>query len=246
MRHRVNFLVLTAIAAVVIGAGACSSSGAPLTPTPTPIDPEALLLASGRLMKGLEAFHFRLSHESGATALLPNLLVDEVEGDVMKPNRISVRFTGTLGSLAFRADLITVGDASYMTNPLTGQWGPAPGEVSPLGFFSEIDSMMAQVDQVRLVSSDGRVHRLSGRIPAEGFGSAGRGGRERSQCRGGVRDRRRELSSCKGDVRRQSHSCRVRWHGQGYHTLALWRACYNRAAPVVSPGITHIKLPGPK
>ena len=167
MRHRVNFLVLTAIAAVVIGAGACSSSGAPLTPTPTPIDPEALLLASGRLMKGLETFHFRLSHESGATALLPNLLVDEVEGDVMKPNRISVRFTGTLGSLAFRADLITVGDASYMTNPLTGQWGPAPGEVSPLGFFSEIDSMMAQVDQVRLVSSDGRVHRLSGRIPAE-------------------------------------------------------------------------------
>ena len=176
MRHRVNLLVLTAIAAVVMGAGACSPSGAPLTPTPTPIDPEALLLESGSgLMKRLETFHFRLSHKSGATALMPNLLVDEVEGDVMKPNRISVRFSGTLGSLAFRADLITVGDASYMTNPLTGQWGPAPGGVSPLGFFSEIDSMMAQVDQVKLVSSDGRVHRLSGRIPAEALArSSGR------------------------------------------------------------------------
>ncbi len=41
-------------------------------PTPTPVNPEAALRRSGEVMKGLEAFHFRLHHETGGLELLPS------------------------------------------------------------------------------------------------------------------------------------------------------------------------------
>ena len=182
MSLRSRLLALAVTAALLTGAEACSRSGTtstpvanaistPLpTPTPLPIDPRALLREAGRVMEDLSSFHFRLYHRSGGTHLLPNLIIEEAEGDVIKPDKVSVNFAGTFGAFAIRASLITIGDSSYMTNPLTGQWELVPTEVSPLGFFNPrrgIASMLSQVDQVTLLSSDGNVHRLAGTLAAE-------------------------------------------------------------------------------
>ena len=67
-------------------------------PTPTPINPVAALRRSGEVMKGLEAFHFRLHHEKGGLELLPGTLIREVEGDVVKPDGLSVSFSGSVGN----------------------------------------------------------------------------------------------------------------------------------------------------
>ena len=79
---------------------------------------------------------------------------------MVSPDSLAIEFAGTLGNFAVRSSLITLGDDSYMTNPLTGAWEQVSREVSPLGFFDPqrgIGSMMAEVRSPVLASmSDGQ------------------------------------------------------------------------------------------
>ena len=181
-------LALVTIAVVMLAAVACgrsdSSDTTPTiavtvvpTPTPTPVNPEAALKRSGEVMRSMKAFHFRIHHESGGLELLPGMVIDEVKGDVIKPDKLSITFSGSVGSgFAIKASLITLGDESYMTGPLTGEWTAGPTGVSALGFFDPsrgIEEMMSQVEQATLVSDDSdksRVYRIGGNLAAEALG----------------------------------------------------------------------------
>lgn len=143
-------------------------------PTPTPINPVAALRRSGEVMKGLEAFHFRFHHEKGGLELLPGTLIREVEGDVVKPDGLSVSFSGSVGTgFAIKASLIALGDEGYMTDPLTGKWTAGPTGVSALGFFDPsrgVEAMMSEVVQpalLRVDEDDGPSFTLAGRLAAE-------------------------------------------------------------------------------
>ena len=127
------------------------------TATATPINPSSLLKLSGEVMEGLETFHFRLDHRKGGLEFLPGLIINDIEGDVVKPDKISVSFNGLLGSgLAIKSSLIAFEDQVYMTNPLTGQWTAGPEAVNALGFFNPnqgVQMMMSQISQLTLVNS---------------------------------------------------------------------------------------------
>lgn len=171
-----RLVAMAAALALAVGAEACSRSASPSTPTPvptntpTPLNPEALLRQSGQAMESLASFQFRLGHKSGGTVFAPGLLIQEAEGTVIKPDKISAQFSGSLGGFAIRSGLVTLGGAGYMTNPLTGRWESVPTEVSPLGFFNPslgIAAIMSHVDQVGLLPDGKGVHKLKGRLPAE-------------------------------------------------------------------------------
>ena len=143
-------------------------------PTPTPINPEVTIKQSGQVMEGLKYFHFHLYHENGGMELLPGLVIEDVSGDVVNPDRLSVAFTGKYSKgYAVRASLITLGNDSYMTNPLTGQWEAWDTGVSPLGFFSPakgIKSMIARLAQVYQIKDEGQkpeVYRFGGVLATE-------------------------------------------------------------------------------
>ncbi len=173
----VTVTVVASLVAMLIAA--CGSSTAepaplPLAPTPVPIDPQEVLALSGQAMQALDTFHFRLEHDRGSSEMLPGLEVEEVDGVVANPDRISVSFTGAFGgSFAVRSRLITAGDKSYMTNPLNDRWEEVPPDVSPLGFFDPskgIGAMMDQVREANLVGQNDDQLSLSGRLPAEALG----------------------------------------------------------------------------
>ena len=156
------------------------TSTPPPTPTPTPIppDPDAVLSQAGKVMAGLSSFHFRLEHEEGNTEITTGLFIDDAEGNVVNPDKIAISFTGTFGrGFAIRSQLVTLGETSYMTNPLNGKWEAVPVEVSPLGFFSPtrgIAAMTAQVENPRLIPDSRRpprVLRLAGDLPAAALSS---------------------------------------------------------------------------
>ncbi|MCH7744444.1 MAG: LppX_LprAFG lipoprotein [Chloroflexi bacterium] len=182
---RSKFFLMSTVIAVMIGSFSCGGSETnpsksdtaatqtlPSTPTPspTPVNPQVLLEQSGQAMESLDSFHFLLEHPSGGTPLLPGLLITSAEGDVVKPDKISVDFGGAFGIVYVESSVVTLGDSSYMTNPLTGKWENVPTEVSPLGFFDPqrgVSAMMFQVTQASLISSDEGTYRLKGSLPAE-------------------------------------------------------------------------------
>ena len=170
-------VALSLLVAVAYACGGSGDDSSPAVvtspaPTPTPVNPKTLLEGSGRVMEGLGSFHFRLVHRSGSTPLpgFLGLALDEVEGDVVKPDKLSVRFGGAIGISYLESRLVTVGETSYMLNPLNARWEQVPPDVSPLGFFDPsrgISSMLERLASVSLLSGSAEVYRLEGSLPAE-------------------------------------------------------------------------------
>ena len=141
------------------------------TPTPVPFDPTAVLERSGMAMQDLDSFRFELTHNEGGTQFIPGLVVEEAQGDVVKPDRLSLKFSGIFGGgYAIKSTLISVSGTTYMTNPLTGAWQEMDDTVSPLGFFNPavgIAAMMLQLeDEEEVETGRDDVHRLTGTLPA--------------------------------------------------------------------------------
>ena len=88
-------------------------------------------------MGSLNTFNFRLYHDVGSLEILQGLLIDRVSGKVVNPDRLSMEFVGSFGGgYSIKSEVITVGDQTYMTNPLTGNWEASDASISPVGFFS--------------------------------------------------------------------------------------------------------------
>ena len=169
--RRAILLFLSLIAPISLGIAGCSDSpSSPVAPTaapsptatpvptPTPINVEDILRRSGEATSQLRTFRFRLEHNNdGSTPFSDTLDITEAEGDVANPDAISISFSGKFsGRFAIRASLVTIGDESYMTNPLSGDWERIAAEVSPLGFFDPqrgIGAMMTGLRSPALTSN---------------------------------------------------------------------------------------------
>ena len=167
-------IVATIALAVACGRNSDEGSLAIAVPSPTPINPQVILERSGEAMEALESFHFRLIHESGGTPLGQGLVIREVQGDVARPDKISLEVSGLAGSFAMRLSLITIGDNGFISNPITGEWEPVPADVSPLGFFEPtrgVSEIMRRIESPRLISADDDSYAISGTIASEGLAS---------------------------------------------------------------------------
>ena len=165
---------LGALTLAVLTLTACSDTSPPATPaptaTPTPINPQAILDDCGRAMSALASFRFRIEHEGdGGTPLAQGMTLTEASGSVENPDRLAVDFSGTAGNFAVKGSLVAVGDAVYMTNPLSGEWHAVSSALNPLEFFNPsggIADILAQVQDAALISHDAAQYRISGRLPA--------------------------------------------------------------------------------
>ncbi len=98
-------------------------------PTATPGATEILDRASQRLA-ATEALHFTLAVE-GETYIDTSRTIRLLgaEGDVQRPDRVQTTFSAqVLGTATVSMQLIAVGEETWTTNILTGNWGPAPPE----------------------------------------------------------------------------------------------------------------------
>ena len=172
--YRATLLFLSMVVFILLAIAGCSErasspsepTAAP-PPTPTPVNVEDLLRRSGEATSQLDTFHFRLEHnDGGSTPFSDTLAVTEAEGDVVSPDSVSISVSGTFsGMFAMRSSLITIGDESYMTNPLSGDWEEVAAEVSPLGFFDPqqgIGAMMTDLRNPALVSKSDNEFRIEG------------------------------------------------------------------------------------
>ena len=116
--------------AALISVAGCGSE-----PQPTPVaatkTPQEILEAASTRLAETGSVHFTLDVsgdtfiDSGKTIRLLG-----AEGDLVRPDRVQTTFQAEVLGRAVSLQLITIGEQSWTTNILTGEWGPAPLEFS--------------------------------------------------------------------------------------------------------------------
>ena len=147
-----KYISITAlmIIALTIGLGCAESEVVPVEK-----EPEAVKLTvsdeiskSGEYMTTLKSFHFKMTHEVGATEFLPGLNVEAVSGDVQPPELLAAEFVGMFGAFPIRSMLVAVGKDNYLTNPLTGVWEQIEPTVNLGGFFNTSEGMASLLEKM--------------------------------------------------------------------------------------------------
>lgn len=114
---------------LVLLVAACSGREERPTPTPTPTAQDWLERAVAAWNE-TESFHFTLVLADRTIALDESgaLSFDEVEGDVVAPDRLQAdaKIQTPFGSA--EVGYIAIGEAQWLTNPLSGRWEPAPAD----------------------------------------------------------------------------------------------------------------------
>ena len=169
---RSQLTLLAAVAFILMACGTDPAEPTPApSPTPLPPDPKDILERSGRAMGSLNTFNFRLYHDVGSLEILQGLLIDRVSGKVVNPDRLSMEFVGSFGGgYSIKSEIITVGDRTYMTNPLTGNWEASDASISPVGFFSPtrgIGEMLSLTQDASFIDADSEdgTYRIRGALP---------------------------------------------------------------------------------
>lgn len=125
------------------------------------VDAESVLRAASNRLTEVESLHFTLEvegdtyiDESGAIRLV------SAEGDLARPDRVAVEFQVSLfgaGTVSIR--MITVGEESWTTDLITGNWGEAPPEFGydPSKLYDNQDGLgpvMGKVDGPEIAGNE--------------------------------------------------------------------------------------------
>lgn len=172
MRVLLKTIFVAVLLAVAGAISACGEQGPPPSPTPTPVDPKVLVRQASQALGELDSFHFVLEHPEGGTPMLDVLLIQDAEGDVVKPDRLAVEFGGVFGgNIYIKANFISIGPDNFMTNPFSGAWERVPAEINPIAFFSPergITNITTSLQKLEILDSDDESGlRIAGLLPPQ-------------------------------------------------------------------------------
>jgi hypothetical protein len=150
-----------------IGLAACSP------PPPTP-DAAALVERAATRTANLRSAHFRLDVSNGAMLLGPSLEVTKAEGDVGRPDLLSMRATVRLGGLVVETEFRDTGGTSYILSPFSQRWEALGGPLTPVPLLDPQQGVPRLVRAIQSPSVTGSETvdtqsgwRVVGRIPAQ-------------------------------------------------------------------------------
>ena len=146
----------------------------PPAPTPTPITPRGILDRAAARMDKVNSMHFELAQEGGGTPLMLGLEMKRADGDVVRPDKLQVLINTTFMGMAVDVKLTTVGDQTFITNPLTRRDEPITSDFKVLSVFNPDTGIKAVLEAMNELSQredeqlDGRAcYRIGGKVPSK-------------------------------------------------------------------------------
>jgi len=103
-----------------------------------------IIAGASEKLTALNSFHFELDQEGGGTPIAMNLEMTDASGDIVRPDKLKIRvFAGFV-----EAEVITVGEVTFMTNPLTGKFEPLPNEFTAVQLFNPDTGIKAVIEKI--------------------------------------------------------------------------------------------------
>ena len=176
-RHRCGWVVLPAfVLLLLVSLAACSAAQPTPSPTPEPVDPRKELQRTVESLMGLETVSFDLEHIVGSTNILPGILMHRAYGRARVPGAfaLTVEAESLFPRSYLEIEMVSIDEASYMTNVLNGEWEQvAPGSLPiRLGEFgATLAGIVEQVQSPELLGQDRRdgvdLYHIGGDIVSE-------------------------------------------------------------------------------
>ena len=141
-------LVTAIILICFVFSGCTSKNSANLTPAD-------VLTKSYDSMQAAKSFHFLMEHDTSGTPIGKDILMTKLEGDIVSPDKLQAKITGTYSDMAIEVRLVTVADKTYMTNPLSGTWEVVPNSFEVLNDFDPSNGVASIIKGMTNVSDLG-------------------------------------------------------------------------------------------
>jgi len=136
---------------LLTGCGTKEESTPSLQPSPQPPPPltavEIIEKCSERIGT-LNYFHFELDQEGGGTPIAMGLEMSKASGDIARPDKLKIEISAIMLGMSLEVGVITVGETTYMTNPLTSQWEPLPNEFTAVKLFDPDTGITAIIGEI--------------------------------------------------------------------------------------------------
>jgi len=113
---------------------ACSGGDRPAPPPERPTAGE-VLARSSKAMADVTSFKFTLESQGGNTPIPAGLEMSGADGVMAQPDRLDVKVKARFAGFVVEVRVISVGEQTFMTNPLTGAWQRFDSALSPVAFF---------------------------------------------------------------------------------------------------------------
>ncbi len=111
---------------------------------------------ANKKMAGVTTFHLVLDKVGTLNVFGTALDINNVEGDVVKPDRLHVSMKAKLLSVLVDLQVINVGKQTYLTNPTNpNQWVKLSVESNPIAFFNPVNGITTILGQMRDVKKVG-------------------------------------------------------------------------------------------
>lgn len=116
------------------------------------------------------SFHVIVDIEN-VKAPATGMSLTSIDGDLIVPDRMRARVTGTFQGVPLRSELIVVGSDFYLKNPFSGAWQRVDVGTNPVAFFDPAEGVLAVIRGAVDLAHDGseRVddvdcYRLTGKV----------------------------------------------------------------------------------
>lgn len=110
-----SIVVILALVAVAVACG----GGGPAVPEPPPVGD--LVAGVAEAMASVDTARFEMER-SGAPVTVSGIVFDSAVGVYRAPDASKTVLTGSGGDLAVELGTISIGERTWLTNPLTGRW----------------------------------------------------------------------------------------------------------------------------
>lgn len=172
LRRDAVIRISRAVRVVLVACGTALLTACGEAPPP---DPAAILAHASTAANQVSSLHFRLHIEGGGIDLMAGVRATEIEGDVVRPDRLDAKVVAQLRRLTLRLEFRSIGADQWITNPLApGQWQQLPGAAIAgdlLDPHAGVTTLATAMTDVTLAGAetidDIEVHHLSGRMPNE-------------------------------------------------------------------------------
>ena len=138
------------------------------------ISAQAMLNKTRDAMSAKDSFGFLFTNVNGSISLPGGLELKRAEGLVSGPNMLQMDAEGELGRIFFKIKLIALGEKTWMTNPLTGDWVDIVETNSPFSFIDPSKLIFDVLDNISYPEYfkdpvAGENIKLTGIVPPEFF-----------------------------------------------------------------------------